>query len=322
MAFNRSPLRDVTQEDLDTYKRDGVVCLRRVFDRDWTDSLLPIAREIKTGDTDFGLLPNVPNRYMARTIPAFRRLAFESPLGEACGKVLKSREIRFFFDEIFSKPPRSDAKTIWHCDRMGWPVEGVMVPSLWMPLTPIIKANSLECVAGSHRHDVPYWLFSPNGRQMIQPDDRPTHPDVEPLRDDPDVTFLSWEMDPGDLLVVHPWTLHYSSGNPTDDWRVAISTRVLGDDIRWKPRPECVNIAGVSWDEMIEGERPGGPLFPLIWSDDGRRDGDADYPRGFATSWSDAGRARVRANYQASFEKLLKEKGGGSALEREKVTRA
>ena len=87
------------------------------------------------------------------------------------------------------------------------------------------------------------------------------------------------------MLIVHPWTLHYSAGNPTDDWRIAISVRVFGDDIRWAPRPDCLNIAGISFDEMLEGAAPSGSHIPLIWSEDGRVEGDKHYPRGFATAW-------------------------------------
>lgn len=286
MALNRKPLRAVTQEDIDTYHRDGVVCLRQVFDPEWCELLDPVARRVIIDKEDVGLLPHIPGRYMARRLEEYRKLVFESPLAEVAGRVMQSKEVRFFFDEFFAKPAHSDFKTIWHTDRMGWPTIGNMVPSLWMPLTPIIKANSLECIAGSHSQDVRYWLFSPNARQMIKPDDRPSHPDCEKLRGEPDTKFLSWDMDPGDLLIVHPWTLHYSGGNPTDDWRISVSVRVFGDDIRWKPRPDCVNIAGVSMDEMIEGEKPMGSHFPLLWSEDGRRDSDQDYPRGFATSWS------------------------------------
>lgn len=286
VSLNQKPLRPVTQEDIDTYHRDGAVCLRQVFDPEWCEMLDPIARRVIIEKEDVGLLPHIPGRYMARRLDEYRKLVFESPLAEVAGQVMQSREIRFFFDEFFAKPAHSDFQTIWHTDRMGWPTTGNMVPSLWMPLTPIIKANSLECIAGSHTQDVRYWLFSPNARQMIKPDDRPGHPDCEKLRGDPNVKFLSWDMDPGDLLIVHPWTLHYSGGNPTDDWRISVSVRVFGDDIRWKPRPDCVNIAGVSFDEMIEGEKPMGSHFPLLWSEDGRRDGDEHYPRGFATSWS------------------------------------
>ncbi|MCA3571726.1 hypothetical protein, partial [Bradyrhizobium sp.] len=115
--------------------------------------------------------------------------------------------------------------------------------------------------------------------------------------------FRTWDMAVGDMLVVHPWALHYSHGNPTDDWRIALSVRVFGDDVRWSPRPDCLNIAGVSFDEMIEGEKPGGDLFPLLWSANGRRDDDSCYPRGFATSWSQTER-RDDVNEYETFKRL------------------
>lgn len=314
MPFNSRPLRPVTAAEADLYQREGVVCLRQVFEPDWLRSLEGPARELLIDKRDFGLLPNNPGRYMARVIPAFRRFVFESPLAEAAGLALGSREIRFFFDEIFAKGPRSGDKTIWHCDRMGWPVtaETTMVPSLWIPLTPITHANSLEVITGTQVEDVRYWLFSPNARQMVRPADRAPHPDGEAMRQDPRYAdrFRTWEMAPGDMLVLHPWVLHYSHGNPTDDWRIALSVRVFGDDARWAPRPDCLNIAGVSFDEMVPGERPGGDLFPLLWSQDGRRDGDARYPRGFATSWTRSRRDEV--NEYATF-RALSEAGSRAA---------
>jgi hypothetical protein len=112
------------------------------------------------------------------------------------------------------------------------------------------------------------------------------------LRKDPAARFLTWDMDVGDMLVVHPWVLHYSGGNPTDVWRIALSVRVFGDDIVWDPRPDCVNLAGVSFDEMIEGEAPLGPLLPLLWSENGAHDDDSLYPRDFERYLS---RERARA---------------------------
>lgn len=309
MALNRRPLREVTQQDIDDYNRDGVVCLRNVFDKDWIDMLEPLAREVIIDKTDVGLLPTIPGRYMARCLSEYRRFVFESPLAEVAGQVMQSKEIRFFFDEFFAKPPQSDAATLWHCDRMAFPVEGKMVPSLWIPLTPIVKANSLEVLAGTQHDDVPYWLFSPNARKMIKPEDRVPHPDIESRRGEEGLRFLTWDMNPGDMLVVNPWVLHYSAGNPTDDWRVAVSQRVFGDDIRWAPRPDCLNIAGVSFDEMLDGEKPEGSHFPLLWSEDGRSEGDSEYPRGFATRWP--GREMGGVNEYDTFKKMkVKEDAG------------
>jgi ectoine hydroxylase-related dioxygenase (phytanoyl-CoA dioxygenase family) len=286
-------LRPVSAEEADAYRDDGVVCLRQVIDPRWMEAMRPAAEQIAAAEQDFGLLPTYPGRYLARTIESFRRFVFDSPLGEAAAAVLRSTMVRFFFDELFAKAPRSADATIWHTDRMGWPVTGQMVPSLWIPLTSVAEADGLECIADSHTRDVRYWLFSPNARQMIKPPDRASHPDEAALRADPDNRFLSWAMEPGDVLVVHPWTLHYSHGNHADHWRLALSVRVFGDDIRWQPRPDCVNLAGVSFDEMIPDEPPAGPLFPVLWSQDGRRDDDSEFPRGFATTWSRQRRAAV-----------------------------
>jgi ectoine hydroxylase-related dioxygenase (phytanoyl-CoA dioxygenase family) len=315
-VMNRSPLRPISQDDVDTYERVGAVCLRRVFDRDWIDALLPIARRLVVDGEDLGLPPLARFSYMSRVIPEFRELALNSPLGEACGRTLRSSEIRFYFDQIFGKAPRSTSRTVWHNDRPGWPVTGCMVPSFWMPLTPITRRNSLEVIAGTHRHDVRYWNLTNNSRKMLKPPGIPNVPDGEQLRAAPGREFLAWDMEPGDALLLHPWTLHYSAGNPTDAWRIAISIRVFGDDIRWDPRPECVNLAGCSFDEMIPGERPAGPVAPLVWSADGRRDPPEEYLRGFATRWSPEAWQRVVAAMQRapSYEADVAAIGGPSRL--------
>ena len=145
MAFNNKPLREISHEDKENYKKNGVVCLRNVFDPDWINSLIPMAKKITVEGEDVGLLPSAPGRYMSRLIPEFRKFIFDSPMAQAAAETIGSTSARFYFDEIFAKPPRSDSKTIWHCDRMGWPVSGITVPSIWIPLNKISKEDS------------PYW---------------------------------------------------------------------------------------------------------------------------------------------------------------------
>jgi ectoine hydroxylase-related dioxygenase (phytanoyl-CoA dioxygenase family) len=312
--MNRTPLRAISDADIETYRRDGAVCLRQVFDRDWIDLLEPIARRLVVDKEDFGLLPHRPVNFMSRMIPEFRELIFNSPLGEACGRTMGSKEVRFLFDQIFAKGPQSDAKTVWHNDRSGWPVTGRMIPSFWFPLTPIVKANSIEVIAGTHRDDTIYWNSTANSRQMIRPPNRANIPDGEAVRGIKDYTFLSWDTEPGDVVLIHPWVLHYSSGNPTDDWRIAISVRPLGDDICWDPRPECVNMSGISFDEMIPGEPARGPMVPLIWSQDGRKDSEADFQRGFATQWGADARARLDQVKMTPFSQFAELNGGMSSV--------
>lgn len=303
MPFNKEPLRPITDKEREDYERDGVVCLREVFDPEWLDSLTPNARRIAIEGEDLGLLPSAPGRYMSRILPEYRRFVFESPMAQAAAQTIGSSRATFYFDEFFAKPPKSDSKTIWHCDRMGWPVSGDMIPSIWIPFHDVTSDNSLEVILGSHTQKVPYWLFSPNARKMIKPEDRVSHPDEVKLRADPNNTFKNWDMKKGDMLLLHPRVLHYSSGNSADTWRIAMSCRIFGDDVRWDPSPECLNLAGVSFDEMVPGEIPQGPCLPLVWSESGECDDDSEFPRRFSTLWGKQRKDTV--NDDALFQDLL-----------------
>lgn len=156
MPFNTRPLRPVSAEGSASYARDGVVCLRNVFDTEWQPSMEGPARRVLIDTADFGL---------------------------------------------------------------------------------------------------------------------PPHPNGEAMRADPAYVgrFLTWEM-------------------------------AVGDDVHWSPRPDCLNIAGVSFDEIVEGEASSGDLLPLLWHADGRRDDDGRYPRGFPTTW--AGNRRDEVNEYGTFETL------------------
>jgi len=267
-AMNREPLKPITQEHIDAYNRDGVVVVRGMFDRDWIELLRPAAeRVIAMDEHEKNKLRAFGNKHLWHGFPEFRTYSFESPAAEIVGRILQTTELRFFFDQVWAKTPHSTFKTPWHTDRMGWPVDGEMVPSFWMAISNVVKANSLECVAGSHKDATRYWNKTQNSRQMIQPADRPDFIDYDQRRDDASLKFLSWDMEPGDAILIHPWCYHYSCGNPTPNWRIAVSTRWFGDDIRWNPRPESINHPGYSFDEMVKGEKPEGPLFPVVWRD-------------------------------------------------------
>jgi ectoine hydroxylase-related dioxygenase (phytanoyl-CoA dioxygenase family) len=267
---NKKPLRQVSQQEIEQYQRDGVVCVRGMFDAAWPELLLSAFERIEKDPEECGLLPHsiAGYKHLWHQVPEFRSYAMDSPAAEVVGRVIGARYTRFFFDQVFAKEPGSTKATVWHNDFAGWPTSGEQIPSFWMALTPVVKANSLECIAGTHLDKTLYWNITNNSRHMIQPPDRHRCPDMNDRRDDPNLEFLSWDMEPGDALVIHPRTLHYSGGNPTAQRRVALSTRWAGSDIVWKPRPECINLPKISFDEMIAGETPSGDLFPLVWEAD------------------------------------------------------
>jgi hypothetical protein len=303
--MNRHPQRPIVQADIDAYARDGVACLRQVFDRDWVELLLGAWRKIRT-DINAGnkiyrlpqsLLDRDPKlaaeiaaaddparlkdraasgftgcKYMWHWDADYRRFALESPGGEAVGRVMGSDTVRFYWDQMFVKDAGCRTKTYWHADYPAWPVTGEMVPSLWIALSSIGKESCVETIAGTHLDKSFQWPRSFNARKETW--DRETRPDFidyEKLRGDGSIRFLAWDMEPGDAILIHPRVHHGGGDNPdpTRD-RIALSTRWLGDDIRWDPRPETVNTPGMPHAEMIKGSRPGdrpedANIFPVVW---------------------------------------------------------
>ena len=119
--MNRKPLHPITDDIIETYRRDGVVCIRGMFDREWIDLLRPAAeRVVAMSEPEKNRLRAFGNKHLWHGFPEFRRYVYESPAAEVVGRVLGSQSSTFYFDQIWAKAPRSTNITPWHTDRMGW----------------------------------------------------------------------------------------------------------------------------------------------------------------------------------------------------------
>lgn len=267
--MNAHPLNPITKDDQATYHRDGVVFLRQMFDLEWIEALQQGVKQLLEDPDKFGVTgPSHGNSmasvcFMWRQPGIFRDFAFKSPVGEVVGRVIGSDTIRMYHDHLFHKPPGSEKVMVWHCDETAWPVKGEMAPNIWVALTPVNEENGrVEYVAGYHRHCVKNNLrfgFAPDQASGLCPD-------FENERDNPKFPFrfVSFDMEPGDAVVFHPATPHYSKGNySTATPRTGLAVRVFGDDVRWYPASYKASIPGV--DLLEEGKAPAGEYFPLIW---------------------------------------------------------
>ena len=294
--MNRTLSSPITDEQIWTYRSDGVVLIKQAFDQDWIELLREawnrmrrdmrdnatnnyrfppeyladdpdLAREIATIlDEDESqrkmYTEQAPGflrcKYMHLWSTEFREFALRSPAGELIGQVIGANEVRFFLDAIFMKEAGVETSTYWHADQSAWPTEGEHVPTMWMPLLPVKhNLSSLEFVAGSHHDKRLPWPNTYNAKILGRPADRPEYVDFETRRNDPSVRFLAFDMEPGDALVIHPRTYH--GGGPNlhpTQPRIALSTRWFGDDVTWDPRPECINIPGIPRHAMRRGEHP------------------------------------------------------------------
>lgn len=191
-----------------------------------------------------------------------------SPAAALVGRLMGAASVRFWMDATFLKEGDDpEAATPWHNDGCTFPFAGEMLPSLWIALTDVSEDNApMLTLAGSNRD--PWRYHSPLSRQDV------TLPGYRPWDEllarvaAPDADIRVWPARAGDMLLIHPKTIHASrpraAGRPGR--RLAFTTRWIGSDVVWAPDALSVHIAGLSDNPaMVVGRPPPETLFPVRW---------------------------------------------------------
>lgn len=273
----------ITDEDIQAYNRDGVVCIRDQFDAELVERARTVCVDHSTetapslvaaDDADGGPGRTIVSSHMARTRPRFMELVTESPAAEIAARLMQVPDVRYFYDQLFIKEPGTQAPTDWHHDLPFWPFKGNHIASVWIALTPVNRENSgLVYVAGSHKWNTLYRPDPAPPRENFLKGNSanlPPCPAFHKEFDNPEYRFLSWDMEPGDCLVHHPLTVHGAGPNESlEQRRVALSIRYFGGDAEWAAAPTSFTVPGTE-DEasagLVQGEFPANEdIFPVIW---------------------------------------------------------
>lgn len=261
----------MTPEDRKRYLHDGVVWLRGAFDPQWIEALTQGVNECDAQRSD-GFMETRdqaegPRRWgqvnVYRTCPSFARYVLDSPLGQIAAEVLGSETAILYVDHLFVKDAGCDEATPWHQDIQYFEVEGTQICSIWAAIDAVTEqTGALRFLRGSHRG--PLYLATdftadadplPGQEGFAGP---PPRFGEEP----PGSEILCQPMEPGDCVIFHGQMVHSAFGAGSDRRRAALTVRLLGDDVRWAPRPHL----STHIDADLE---PGEPLecetFPRLW---------------------------------------------------------
>ena len=273
--------RPVADAEIEAFRHDGVVCLRRLLDGEWVARMRAAVDRVTEHpgpmrETYHADQPGVffSEKFLWTVDADFRAYVLSSPVAATVGRLMDSRKICLFYDHLLVKEANTPTPTHWHQDLNYWPWVGRQICTVWFPMDRVTRENgTLEFVRGSHRwHDGPMSRVSLFGRRAGQPEDN-TDPDAQPVDEgppQPDVEnrrhafdIVAWDLDPGDVLVFTALTLHYASGNPTGGRRRALATRWLGDDMRWQRKTRMLQL--LRDPGLRNGDVPDGELFPVVW---------------------------------------------------------
>ena len=134
----------LTQDQIDTYQRDGVVLVKGLF-ADHVDALRAgIARNMENpgpyaSNND---KPGETGRFFDDycnwdRIPEFAQVIRGSAAAQVAADLMQSRSVQLFHDHVLVKEPGTSMATPWHQDGPYYFVEGQQNVSFWSPLDPV-----------------------------------------------------------------------------------------------------------------------------------------------------------------------------------------
>lgn len=265
--MSQEPARPITPRETETFREDGIVCLRGLFAPDWVERLRDAAEAGLAAPSDMSAELATARKEKGRFFhdtfiwqrnADCRAFVFESPAAQIAARVMASRRVNIFFDQWLIKEPGTPTATPWHHDLTYWPVKGAQICTLWLALDPVDAASGgVEYIKGSHTWGQRYLPASFSGSNQYTEDLEPV-PDIEAMRDKLDI--VRFELEPGDCTLHHGLTVHGAPGNSRlDRRRRAYVSRWAGDDAVYAPRP------GLQEMPALPDIPAGGPLDSDLW---------------------------------------------------------
>ena len=179
-----------------------------------------------------------------KALAVYRETVLDLPIGALLADLWSSENVWLYAEEVLKRTGRV-ARGGWHQDLAYLPATGENWVNCWIPFEPLPASHAIEVVRGSH-HGPLYEGMSFSEEEAASPrsesgDLAPPIPDIETEREEePDKwDILSFEVDPGDVVLLHPATLHNAA---QIDGRVpernTLVLRFFGDDATWTDLPD------------------------------------------------------------------------------------
>jgi hypothetical protein len=266
----------ITPDQKRAYDRDGVVCLRRVFEPRW---LKVAGRAIDQGRARPG--PMYLD-YSAETRPrtyetdfwvwqqndAMRELIFDSPAARIAGEVMGVTSVMLVTDNWLVREAGALNRAPWHHDGPYFDLDGKWCV-LWMGLEPVGPGEGVVFLRGSHqwnRHFMPESFAGTGPKGALVAPYEPT-PDFAAALDRYEV--LEFALEPGDCLVFYSLTVH-GAPNPAPPPRSIrrFTLRFAEGEARYRRRGSWTKDM-TDFLEARYGLVEGGPycceLLPILW---------------------------------------------------------
>ena len=271
-SFQYADQDESLNEVVSALKKDGVVCLRQVFDSNWLNVIeAGIELALNGASTDLDVVKRDRDRGVFsvssgawQQVAPFRQFIFESHIADIAWLLLDTKQLVLFYDFLLIKEANShSANTPWHQDHSYYPLDGIKAVNCWVALDDIPLESALQFIQGSHSTATLYRAIDFNNPEVDYRHARKELP-LPPIDQRNNCnSIISTSLKAGDMLAWYSYTLHSAPGNQLNRRRAAFSTNWLGDDIVFNGEPSLETYCDPS---QVVGKAVICEKFPLLRS--------------------------------------------------------
>ncbi|MFB7715376.1 phytanoyl-CoA dioxygenase family protein [Streptomyces sp. NPDC056105] len=268
----------------EAFRNDGAVLMKDCLD----DTQLTKCREAfdwavaNPGPHATSMFDGTPQRSLVDNANPLAKdrldaLVSELPFGRMFAELWGSEHVWYFAEEVFLKGGGKGARSSWHQDTSYLPWAGEHWGNAWISFQSIPKQNSLEIVRSSHRgvqYDGTTFNLDDPTEPLYGGGVLPRLPNIDAeLAEDPDAyDIASWAVEPGDVVALHPRSLHGGAGVDADcPDRHTLVLRFFGDDATFRPLPDVNKhyarngvLFGDEMAKLNQGEPFRSPIFRQV----------------------------------------------------------
>lgn len=258
----------ISEDQVDSFWRDGVVCLKNAFSSEWVERLREATELVLEKGSEQHIEAEVSagrftvDTYVWLQYEMFRKYAMESPAAAIAARLLRAKRISLLYDQLLVKEPGADKPTSWHQDGASWPLNGESALTIWMPLDPVVRETGGMLYAKGEHLGTRYGSFvNVVKRSSAVGNDEDRCPDFTEINDGKLV--LQWDVEPGDCIVHHMWMPHATGGNLSPEVRRRVhTTRWVSEGCTF--REGDYQLRPLIDHGLREGDPLQGPLYPEV----------------------------------------------------------
>lgn len=250
----------ITEEQIETLERDGVLHLKGVYDQEWVDYLRQ-ATAYQVDEPHFWAFAGTASKlydYIQRNVwqtnSAFARFYYHSAMGHILAQCGRTDEIRVSTDLLMVNPNKGFK---WHQDNQNGPISWEEGLRFWITMDETPKDYGAPVyLKGSHKNDVV--------------DEQAVFVDVDQEGlENYRSRVMEFRTMPGDMLVWHPRTIHKVDGPADGIWtsyrRVLGGTVAKGGSVYHDKRGSGGVLSDLGRHGLSDGEPLKSSFFPVIY---------------------------------------------------------